>query len=273
MKAPINTLLFSFLLIVFLSSSCRTYLSPALPGNNMGYLPRQMEADSIKSLTHASASYAGASSPGNGSVSFEMGMLNINRAHTFKGFNVAYGVMGYLGNAEHLYSNNRNDANGDYPPAFNKKMYGFGLRTSVGFHSTSINGNTDFRFINWENALSTENGAYADFRDEIYNGKVYNYAGVSNRKRFWTTGLSTEVIFRARRNHDIKHAFRLFIGGTPGLANSFKYGQLADLDKVINSSSAWNFNYFLSVKRFTLSLEIAKNINLASKISLGYKFQ
>lgn len=270
MKIQINTLLFLLPLII-LFSSCRTYITPALPGNNMGYLPRQMEADSIKSLTHASASYAGASSPGNGSVSFEMGMLNVNRAHTFKGFNVAYGAFGYFGSAEHQYSNGKNDA--DYPPAFNKNMYGFGLRTSIGFHSTSLNGNTDFRFINWENALSTESGSYADFRDEIYNGKVYNYAGVSNRKRFWTTGLSTEVIFRARRNHDIKHAFRLFIGGTPGLANSFKYGQFINLEKVMNSSSAWNFNYFLSVKKITLSLEMAKNINFASKISLGYRFQ
>lgn len=271
MKTQINTLLFSLVLIIS-SSSCRTYITPGLPGNNMGYLPRQMEADSIKSLTHASASFAGASSPGNGSVSFELGMLNINRAHTFKGFNIAYGFFGYLGSAEHLYSNNRNDANGDYPPAFNKNMYGFGLRTSIGLHSTSANGNTDFRFINWENSLSTESGAYADFREEIYNGQVYNYAGVSNRKRFWTTGLSTEVIFRARHNHEIKHAFRLFIGGTPGLANSFKYGHLADVEKIIRSSSAWNLNYFLSVKKITLSLELAENINLASKISLGYKF-
>ncbi|MDQ0965796.1 hypothetical protein QFZ20_001199 [Flavobacterium sp. W4I14] len=271
MKTKINTL-FSFFLVVILTSSCRTYLTPALPGNNMGYLPRPMEADSVKSLTHASASFAGASSPGNGSVSFELGMLNINRAHTFKGFNIAYGVFGYLGSAENTYQDNANNAKADYPPSFNKNMYGFGLRTSIGFHSTSVNGNTDFRFINWENALSTESGAYADFRQEVYNGKVYNYAGVSNRKRFWTTGLSTEVIFRGMRNHDIKHAFRLFIGGTPGLANSFKYGDFADIDKRIKSSGAWNLSYFLNVKKITLSFEIAENINLASKISLGYKF-
>lgn len=271
MKTKINALLFSLLLII-LSSSCRTYLSPALPGNNMGYLPRPMEADSVKSLTHASASFAGASSPGNGSISFELGMLNINRAHTFKGFNIAYGVFGYMGSAENTYPDNVNDTKSDYPPAFNKTMYGFGLRTSIGLHSMSANGNTDFRFINWENSLSAESGAYADFREEIYSGKVYNYAGVSNRKRFWTTGLSTEVIFRGRSNHDIRHAFRLFIGGTPGLANSFKYGDLADINKIIKGSGAWNLSYFLNVKKITLSLEIAENINLASKISLGYKF-
>ncbi|MEH3115966.1 hypothetical protein [Pedobacter terrae] len=83
MKTQVNALLF-FLLLIILSSSCRTYISPALPGNNLGYLPRQMEADSVKTLTHASASFAGASSPGNGSVSFEMGMLNINRAIRLK---------------------------------------------------------------------------------------------------------------------------------------------------------------------------------------------
>jgi len=271
MKTKINTLFFSLLLII-LSSSCRTYLTPALPGNNMGYLPRPMEADSVKSLTHAAASFAGASSPGNGRISFELGMLNVNRAHTFKGFNIAYGVFGYVGSAENNYPDNVKDTKADYPPAFKKNMYGFGLRTSIGFHSTSASGNTDFRFINWENSLSTESGAYADFREEIYNGKVYNYAGVSNKKIFWTTGLSTEVIFRGSRNHDIKHAFRLFIGGTPGLSNSFKYGDLADIDKIIESSGAWNLNYFLNVKKITLSLEVAENINVASKISLGYRF-
>lgn len=271
MKTKIN-LLFSFLLLAILFSSCRTYITPGLLGNNMGYLQRPMEADSIKSLTHASASYAGASSPGNGRVTFELGMLNINRAHTFKGFNIAYGIFGYLGAAENTYPENVQNAQADYPPSFSKKMHGFGLRTSIGFHNKSANGNTDFRFINWENSLSTESGAYADFREEIYNGKVYSYAGVSNRKRLWTTGLSTEVIFRARRNHDIKHAFRLFIGGTPGLANSFKYGNLADIDKVIKSSSAWSFSYFLNVKKFTLSLEVAENLNVANKISLGYNF-
>ena len=117
MKTKINALLFSLLLII-LSSSCRTYLSPALPGNNMGYLPRPMEADSVKSLIHASASFAGASSPGNGMISFELGMLNINRAHTFKGFNIAYGVFGYMGSAENTYPDNVNDTNSDYPFCF-----------------------------------------------------------------------------------------------------------------------------------------------------------
>lgn len=264
------TALFSSLLLIVLFSSCRTYLTPALLGNNIGYLARPMEADSVKSFTHVTASYAGAASPDNGRITFEIGMLNINRAHTFKGFNIAYGVFGYLGNAENSYPDNFHVDPLEYPPAFHKNIYGFGLRSSIGLHHTSANGNTDFRFINWENAISTEKGAYADFRDQVYNSRIYDYVGVSNKKILWTTGLSTEVIWRARRNHDIKHAIKLFIGGTPGLADSFKYGNATEIDKLIKSSSGWTLNYFLYIKKFTLSLEAGKNLNFANKISLGY---
>jgi hypothetical protein len=262
----------SLLLLVILFSSCRTYLTPALLGNNMGYLARPMEADSIKSFNHVTASYAGAASPDNGKVTFELGMLNINRGHTFKGFNIAYGAFGYLGKVSNSYAENATIDPREYPPSFKKNIYGFGLRSSIGLHNMSSNGNTDFRFINWENAISTEKGSYTNFRDQVYNSRIYDYAAVSDRKVLWTTGLSTEVIWRARQNHDIKHAFRLFIGGTPGLADSFKYGKDTEISKVVKSSAGWSFSYFLYIKKFTLSLEGGKNLNVANKISLGYAF-
>lgn len=81
------------------------------------------------------------------------------------------------------------------------------------------------------------------------------------------------MIFRARPNLDIRYAFRLLIVRIPGLANSFKYGQSADMEKVINSSSASNFSYSFIVKRFTLSTALAENIKFANKMSLGFKFK
>lgn len=236
----------------------------------MGYLARPMEADSIKSFTHISASYAGAASPDNGRVTFELGMLNINRGHTFKGFNIAYGAFAYLGKANNEYFDSSAINPLEDAPEFNKNLYGFGLRSSIGFHNMSSNGNTDFRFINWENAISNEKGAYADFREQVYNSRIYDDVAVSSRRVLWTTGLSTEVIWRARRNHDIKHAFRFFVGGTLGLGDSFKYGKGRATNEKVKSSAGWSFSYFLYVKKFTLSLEAGNNLNLANKISLGY---
>ena len=258
--------------MLFVLSSCSTYLTPAILGNNMGYLPKAMVADSLKSLTNVSGSFAGAASPVLGSVAFEMGILSINRSHTFKKFNISYGVFVYLGKSELVRDNDFTSGSSDYLPSFKKNINGLGIRTSAGFHSTSTNGNTDFRFINWENAISNEGGEYADLRSAVYDNNIYKYTSVTNKNVIWTTGLSTEIIWRARRNHDIKHAFKLFVGGNPGLTNSFKYDKNIDSETIFSSSLGWTFNYFLSVKKFTLSIETAKNINLAQKISLGYAF-
>ncbi|WP_316826874.1 hypothetical protein [Pedobacter miscanthi] len=271
MKTKINAL-FLILLSAVLFSSCRTYLTPAVLGNNMGYIPRAMGADSLKTLTSVSASYAGASAP-DSKVSFELAMANVNLSHTFEKGNIAFGIFGYTGKASNNVQNNAVDNSGDYLPAFKKSITGVGLRFSAGLHHTSANGNTDFRFINFENAISFEGGDYTAFRKEIYNNRIPNYVAVTDRKVLWTTGLSTEVIWRARNDHGIKHGFRLFLGGTPGLADSFKYGLNADDYARKGNSFGFIFNYSLSVNRFFLAYEVGSNLNSAQKISLGYSFQ
>ncbi|TCD00596.1 hypothetical protein EZ449_20325 [Pedobacter frigidisoli] len=268
MKTKIISLSFC-LLFLLIFSSCRTYLTPAILGNNMGYLPKAMGADSVKSITNFSASFAGANSPDT-KVTFELGMANISQARTFKQFNIAYGVFGYAGKASNGIRDRSNDDTDDYLPSFNKSISGFSLRFSTGLHNTSSNGNTDFRYINFENAISFESGAYGNFRKEIYNGRVPNYVAVTDRKIIWSTGLSTEVIWRARRNHDIRNAFRFFIGGTPGLASSFKYGgNVSDYENDQNSAG-FVVSYYLYIKKFTMTLETANSVNLANKITLGY---
>ncbi|WP_431295249.1 hypothetical protein [Pedobacter sp. P26] len=71
--------------LLFLSAltSCTSLLTPAVLGNNMGYMPKAMGADTIKTLTTVSASYAGSTSPNTG-TNFGLGMANINSSHTFK---------------------------------------------------------------------------------------------------------------------------------------------------------------------------------------------
>jgi len=271
MKAKITApLLFLFFLATF--SSCTTYLTPAILGNNIGYLPKAMGADTIKTLTSISASYAGSISP-DASVNFTLGMVNASRSQTFEKSNISYGFFGYAGTSTYGNPNDNQVNTANDLPYFKKSIRGIGFRLSGGLHNTSANGNTDFRYLSFENALSFEGGDYTKFRQEVYDKKIPDYVAVTNRKVLWTTGFSTEVIWRARRDHEIRHAFRLFIGGTPNFVNSFRSGESAAHEIYGKNSIGWVFNYYLYVKRFSLSYELADNVNYANKISFGYSFQ
>ncbi|KQM66055.1 hypothetical protein ASE74_09195 [Pedobacter sp. Leaf216] len=271
MKTKI-TALFSSLLFIISISSCTTFLTPAILGNNMGYMPKAMGADSVKTLTTLSGSYAASISP-DANVGFEFGMANISRSHTFEKANISYGIFGYAGVAKGGNDATVVDNSDNYLPSFKKSIGGIGFRLSTGLHHTSANGNTDFRFVNFENAVSFEGGSYTAFRKQIFNGKIPDHVGVTDRKVIWTTGLSTEVIWRARKEHEIKHAFRFFIGGTPDLVKSFRSGSEAAIDIRDKNSLGWAFNYFLYVKRFSLSFELANSVNYSEKLSLGYSFR
>ncbi|QNN44201.1 hypothetical protein [Pedobacter roseus] len=262
----------SSLLFLTAFTSCTSLLTPAVLGNNMGYMPKAMGADTIKTLTTVSASYAGSTSPNTG-TNFGLGMANISRSHTFEKSNISYGIFGYVGKATGGDKDAKAEDLKNYLPSFQKSISGVGLRLSAGFHNTSANGNTDFRYINFENALSFEGGDYTKFRQEVYSNPIPDYVAVTNRKVLWTTGLSTEVIWRARNDHGIRHAFRFFLGGTPNFANSFRSGVKAYDEINGKNSFGWVFNYFLYIKRFSLSYELADNVNYAQKISFGYSFQ
>ncbi|SDC12003.1 hypothetical protein [Pedobacter soli] len=269
MKSKITAL--TSLIFLAALSSCTSLFTPAIMGNNMGYIPKAMGTDSVRTLTTVSASYAGAVSRNPG-PSFEFGMANISRSNTFKVWNISYGIYGYAGNASYRENNNTDDLK-DYLPGFKKSAAGLGLRFSTGLQHTSANQNTDFRYLTFENAISFEGGDYARFRQEVYNAPLPDYVAVTNRKVLWTTGLSTEIMWRARRNHDIRHAFRLFIGGTPNFADSFRSGVKAYDELRGKNSMGWVFNYFFYIHRFSLSYEMADNVNYAQKITLGYSFR
>ncbi|WP_343521690.1 hypothetical protein [Pedobacter sp.] len=270
MKTKIIVL--SSLLFLAAFTSCTSYLTPAILGSNMGYMPKAMGADSIKTFTNISASYAGSISPSTG-TDFVFEMANVSRSNTFQKWNISYGGYGYTGRASGGDIDSRPENLKNYLPSFQKSISGMGLRLSAGLHNTSANGNTDFRYINIENALSFEGGAYTKFRQEVYGNPIPDYVTVTNRTVLWTTGLSTEVIWRARNEHNIRHAFRLFLGGTPNFASSFRSGVKAYDEIHGKNSFGWVFNYFLYVKRFSLSYELADNVNYAQKISFGYSFR
>ncbi|MFD2581714.1 hypothetical protein ACFSR6_04370 [Pedobacter vanadiisoli] len=268
----IKIIALSSLLFFTTFTSCTSYLTPAILGNNMGYMPKAMVADSVKTLMHVSASYASSISPSAG-TNFSIGMANVNRSNTFEKWNISYGIFGYAGRASGGDIDNSPKNLKNYLPPFRKSVGGAGLRLSAGPHRSSSNGNTDFRYLNIENALSFESGDYAKFRKEVYNGPITDYVAVTNMKVLWTTGISNEIVWRARNNHDFRHAFRLFIGGTPNFKSSFRSG--AETNEIIRgkNSLGWIFNYFLYIKRFSLSYELADNVNYAQKISFGYSFQ
>ncbi|SES05148.1 hypothetical protein SAMN04488023_12817 [Pedobacter rhizosphaerae] len=249
-------------------SSCSTFLTTAVPGSNIGYMPKPMVADSIHTLTSITGSFAGGSSPG---IAFEMGMLNLSAAHTFKNFNIGYGLFGYAGKAEGGTDLQTAEDREQYLNNFKKNYAGAGLQFSIGLHNTSENGNTDFRYLSFQNSFSFENGPYTDFRRNTFNGKIPTYVAVTDRSFIWTTGLSTEIIWRARRNHDIKHAFKLFIGGSPSLSNSFRFGSSIS-NKDGANTVGWIFNYHLLIRRISLGLETGTTSNFSQKISLGYSF-
>lgn len=263
----VKILCFSALLLSI--SSCTTYYTPAIVGNNMGYMAKPMVGDEQHTKNYVTGSFVAAAPPDN-SINFRMGMLNIHRSHTFKTFNVAYGAFGYLGIADHITPTSTTDPN--YLNSFKENVSGVGVKTSIGLHSASKNGNTDFRFINWENSINHESGNYATLRKQLHNQHLNKYDYVSNLTTVWTTGLSSEIIFRSRRNNDTKHAFRLFFGFTPGLEKSFDNMNDSGKDNFVIDSQAFAFNYYFQFKKFSFTYEIGNNINLSNKLSLGYSF-
>lgn len=255
--------------VLSLYSCSRSYLSPAISGNNISYMAKPMADSEKRSKTYITGTFAGSSSPGN-AVSFGTGILNIHRAHTYESFNFAYGAFGYLGQAQHNIQEVTTNENKNYLPSFDKNVSGLGLKTSIGYQVLSSNGNVNFRVINWENAFSREMGSYADFRKLQHGTGNYTDSYISDKVNIWTTGLSSELIFHGRKNKEIQHAFRLFLGTTPGLAKSFDRDR--DAYDFTNNSTAWSFNYHLNVHNFSFGYEISENINVSSKFSLGYSF-
>lgn len=253
-----------FFLMLLGLGSCRvlpTVLTPSLVANDVSYLPKPMEVDSVKSRNYISGSIGGQTLPYNsGDVSF--GMLNFSRAHTTKNFNFAYGVFGFAGQT----TNEGSQRTVTSLPEFDRKgLFGWGLRSSIGYYDNA--GNAEFRILSWENALSFENGAYANLR------KRTNYATdpeifSSKKTTLYTTGFASEIIWHGRRTPTNQFAFRLFYGFTPGLSNS-----LRDPAKQVEiRGGAFDFAFYVKLNKLFAILNSGVNKGTGSKLSLGYSF-
>jgi len=247
---------------LFLSSCLSTsYYIPAAAGSDITYLPKPMESDSLKVKNYISAGVSGVSLPQN-TGNIDLGFLNVSRGHTFKNFNVAYGIYGFAGQASYDSEfNNRNataELNG-------KSIYGGGLRSSIGFYDNA--GSAEFRIISWDNSVSFESGSYATFRQEMYNLNASNIIS-STKNSLYTTGISTEIIWHSKRNWDNHFAFKLFYGKSIGLN-----GSLENLASGNNpTGGAFSSSFYIKLKKLIGIVDMNFNKNSGGKLSLGYAF-
>lgn len=267
-----RTLYLSIISISFFASSCTRYLFPTTAGNDVVYKPKPMVADSIKSIVNITGGISGADRyADDGSVT--LGYLSINRGHTYKDFNFSYGIFGYHGKVEKTYIPESSiNSNYVHLPTFNKSASGLGFHTSIGYQTTSNRGNTDFRIINWENSVTKEFGDYFKYREDLYGDLTYKNLVVSRNKLLWTTGISSEIIFHPRKNKAIKHAFKLFIGGSPNLERSFDTKIKVDKNPGNFSETSrgnFQFTYFFAFKKFNLTAQTDFS-HFSSSFGLGY---
>ncbi len=242
-------------------SACNTpsYFLPAAVGNDIAYLAKPMHSDSLKVKNYISASYADMSLP-YGTGELNMGFLNFHRAHTTKNLNVAYGAFGFAGKTYYDKTYNTQTT-----PDFEGKTFsGGGLRSSLSFYD--ISGNTEFRMLGWENALSFENGSYSDFRKTVKKANTDTVS--STLKTIYTTGISSEIIFHARRNLRNQFGFRLFYGFTPGLRKSL----INESANFANKGAAVDFSFYFKLRNVFGVYSAGGNKGYTSKLTLGYAF-
>lgn len=250
------------LIIILFLTACNTpsYFLPAAVGNDITYLPKPMHSDSVKVKNYVSASYADLQLP-YGTGELNMGFLNFSRAHTTKNLNIAYGAFGFAGKT--YYDDTYNHKTSvDFK---GKTFLGGGLRSSISFYD--ISGSTEFRMLGWENALSFENGSYADFRKAVKAVKNADTIA-STLTTIYTTGISSEIIFHARRNLNNQFGFRLFYGFSPGLRNSLQN----DLSTFDGKGAAIDFSVYFKTRSIFLIYNGGGNKGFSGKFTLGYAF-
>jgi len=246
---------------ILLSCSAPSFFLPAVTGNDVAYLPKPMEVDSVTSKTYLSASIAGMELPHN-SGSMNMGFINISRGHTIKNINFAYGAFGFTGKTS---DEDTNGGEKQIPEFDDKNFYGAGLRTSIGYFDNM--GNAEFRMLSWDNSLSIENGNYSSFRKRIIDINNKDIVSASKTVLF-TTGISTEIIWHSKRKPVNQFAFRVFYGFTPGLNSNLRYSN----PNASTEGKAVDFAFYFKLNKFFGIFNTGGNKGFTSKFGLGYSF-
>lgn len=262
MKSNYALLLFTLVTLFLNSCSIPSYFVPAAVGNDISYLPKPMESDSVKSKNYVSASIAGLSLPYD-SGNLNMGFLNFSRGYTFKNINIGYGAYGFAGTTS--YDNNFYGEENEVEGFAGKGIFGGGIRSSIGYYDNA--GNAEFRILSWENSLSFENGNYSKFRREMYSLNDTDIIS-SSKKTLYTTGISSEIIWHPKKNLNNHYAIRLFYGFTPGLNNSFN----RNTANRTPNGGAFSSSFYFKLSKFYSVFETGVSKGASAKLSLGYAF-
>ncbi len=262
-----NILKFHLFTIVLFCSSCARFIGPAMTGpNNISYLPRPFIADSAKQESYVTGQLS-LSSTKNDYTSFGLGYLNMNHAYANKNINASIGVFGFAGIVNFSDISN-----------FQKSLFGYGLRSTIGFHVITADKKVNFRILNWENAYSQEFGSYAKYRNLIQNDNLQNptYSDnfyISTFTKVFTTGFSSEILINEPfDNKDFTFGFRGFVGFSPLLVNSFKNTSNNNYENM-SGSFVLNSSLFFNIKKTILIAEIGMgDKSYGAKIGIGKKF-
>lgn len=262
MKLNYALLIFSLSALFLSSCSTPSYFVPATAGNDIAYLPKPMESDSVKTKNYISASIAGLSLPYS-SGDINMGFLNYSRGYTFKNINIGYGAFGFAGSTS--YDSSFYGEENEIEGFDGKGIFGGGIRSSIGYYDNA--GNAEFRILSWENALSFENGNYSKFRNAMHNLNDPNIIS-STKTTLYTTGISSEIIWHPKKNLKNHYAIRLFYGFTPGLNNSFN----SNIANNKPTGGAFSSSFYFKLRKFYGLFETGASKGVSAKFSLGHAF-
>lgn len=258
------------LFIIFIIDSCSTYIAPSLSGaNNIGYLPRPTQADSVKSKTYISGDF-GYYADDNNVLKLNLGSVNLSKGYYRNKINYAYGAFITAGIAN--YKNPK--PNGFLPVQnFSKSIYGGGIRTTIGLQPTTEDENFSFRILNWENAFSIESGGFSKVRNDLFDNTPHtsgdSYTAVSPLKTLYTTGLSTEGIFNSKwNNKNCKFGYRVFAGYSPFLERTFK--EIQGRETFYSTPPALIFNLFVQINKIFGVLEFNNQYYSGGRLTIGY---
>lgn len=247
------------LLFALVVSSCSDHVyGPALRLADIAYMPKPISTDSVKSANYISGGI-GIAQGSHYNDLLTSGQLNLNRASTFKHFNVAYGVFGVAGN----YHNNKLAKIDPY--YFNNKFFGAaGGRLSADYFIHR--GRFDFRFIGFEAAYSNEFGSYASFRKVVGDQEHYH---ADNRNNLFSMGVTSEIVFRNRHNQ--RFGLRGFAGGTVGnngIYNHYTDGEALKIERLPSGPTFITLAYFMQLNNFITIIEVSSY----AQLRVGYRF-
>lgn len=151
------------------------------------------------------------------------GLLNLSRAHSWRGGAVSYGAFGYLGNytvGDYTFSEYGPGTNQDQKlPSIYRGTYdfsGWGLRGSAFFNS-QLNSKVAWRFLGVEWAYSRETGALTDLRQQIPQKQITRSGGydewiIARSPSMTTIALATELEISSDRRKEKAFILKYSIG-------------------------------------------------------------